>query len=156
VLYSQLEVRDVIQGRRRRIWERYHEALGGWAAEHGVAVPTVPEHCEQPYHMYFLLLPTLESRTALIDHLKARDILAVFHYLPLHLSVMGKQFGGKEGDCPVTERVSDQLLRLPLFSDLTEGDQERVIEGVKSFPFPRAVSAKDAEDKIVGATNASR
>jgi dTDP-4-amino-4,6-dideoxygalactose transaminase len=91
--------------------------------------------------MYYLLLPTLEIRTALIEHLKAREILAVFHYLPLHLSVMGKQFGGREGDCPVTERVSDQLLRLPLFSDLTEADQERVIDAVKSFPFPRAITA---------------
>ncbi|HXA52237.1 MAG TPA: dTDP-4-amino-4,6-dideoxygalactose transaminase [Candidatus Acidoferrum sp.] len=141
VLYSQLEVRDEIQGRRQRIWERYGDALSGWAAENGVAVPTVPAHCEQPYHMYYLLLPTLEIRTALIEHLKAREILAVFHYLPLHLSVMGRQFGGKEGDCPVTERVSDQLLRLPLFSDLTEADQERVIDAVKSFPFPRAVTA---------------
>jgi len=141
VLYSQLEVREAIQEKRRRIWVRYQEALGGWAAENGVTLPTIPEHCEQPYHMFYLLLPSLEIRQALIAHLKAREILAVFHYLPLHLSVMGQQYGGKEGDCPVTERVSDQLLRLPLFSDLTESDQERVIESVTSFVFPHAIEA---------------
>jgi len=73
--------------------------------------------------MFYLLLPSLEARQALIEYLKARDILAVFHYLPLHLSTMGLQYGGKAGDCPVTEQVSDQLLRLPLFSDLSENDQ---------------------------------
>jgi dTDP-4-amino-4,6-dideoxygalactose transaminase len=140
VLYAQLEVREQIQARRRRIWERYAEALGPWAAENGVTLPTVPAHCEQPYHMFYLLLPSLEIRQALIGHLKSRDILAVFHYLPLHLSTMGVQYGGKTGDCPVTERVSDQLLRLPLFSDLSEGDQERVIEATMAFPFPRVVT----------------
>jgi len=140
VLFAQLEVREQIQGRRRRIWERYAQALGGWAAEHGVTLPTVPEYCEQPYHMFYLLLPSLEARQALIEYLKARDILAVFHYLPLHLSTMGLQYGGKAGDCPVTEQVSDQLLRLPLFSDLSENDQERVIEAVMAFPFPRVVT----------------
>jgi dTDP-4-amino-4,6-dideoxygalactose transaminase len=139
VLYSQLEVRDAIQARRRRIWERYREALSGWAMENGIALPVVPEHCEQPYHIFYLLLPTLEDRQALIAHLKQRDILAVFHYLPLHLSAMGRQFGGRTGDCPVTEQVSDQLLRLPLFSDLKEGDQERVIEAVTSFEVARPV-----------------
>ena len=140
-LYSQLEAREAIQGRRKRIWDRYREALGGWAVEHGVGLPMVPAHCEQPYHMFYLLLPSLELRQALIEHLKARGILAVFHYLPLHLSDMGLQFGGKQGDCPVTEQVSDQLLRLPLFSDLSEDDQEQVIEAVKAFAFPRALSA---------------
>jgi dTDP-4-amino-4,6-dideoxygalactose transaminase len=140
VLYAQFEVRERIQGRRQRIWERYAAALGGWAADHGVTMPKVPAHCEQPYHMFYLLLPSLEVRQALIEHLKARDILAVFHYLPLHLSTMGLQYGGKAGDCPVTERVSDQLLRLPLFSDLNESDQERVIEAVMAFPFPRVVT----------------
>jgi dTDP-4-amino-4,6-dideoxygalactose transaminase len=138
VLYSQLEVRERIQSRRQRIWERYREALSGWAAIHGVGLPVVPEHCEQPYHIFYLMMPSLEIRQALIAHLKEREILAVFHYLPLHLSTMGRQFGGRPGDCPVTERVSDQLLRLPLFSDLTEEDQERVIEGIQSFEMPRA------------------
>jgi dTDP-4-amino-4,6-dideoxygalactose transaminase len=141
VLYSQLEVRDAIQARRRRIWERYRDELGEWAAGNGVSLPFIPDHCEQPYHIFYLLLPSLDIRQALIAHLRERDILAVFHYVPLHLSAMGQEFGGRPGDCPVTECVSDRLLRLPLFSDLTESDQQRVIEGVKSFPFPKLARA---------------
>jgi dTDP-4-amino-4,6-dideoxygalactose transaminase len=138
VLWAQFEVREAIQERRRRIWQRYREALADWAEENGIGLPVVPDHCEQPYHMFYLILPTLEIRQAMIDHLKQRGILAVFHYLPLHLSDMGQRYGGRPGDCRVTERVSDQLLRLPLFSDLTESDQELVIEGVRSFAFRQA------------------
>ena len=83
--------------------------------------------------MYYLLLPSLQMRTALITHLKARGILAVFHYLPLHLSDMGGRFGGREGGCPVTESVSDRLLRLPFFNSMTEGEQNRVVEEIIDF-----------------------
>jgi dTDP-4-amino-4,6-dideoxygalactose transaminase len=85
--------------------------------------------------MYYLLLPSLGARTALIDHLKSRGILAVFHYLPLHLSDMGRKYGGRPGDCPVTENVSDRLLRLPFYNDLSEADQATVIGAVKDFRF---------------------
>jgi dTDP-4-amino-4,6-dideoxygalactose transaminase len=139
VLYSQLEVRDLIQARRRRIWERYRAELAGWAAENGVGLPFIPDHCEHPYHIFYLLMPSLEIRQEFIAHLRQREILAVFHYVPLHLSAMGQQFGGRAGDCPVTEDVSDRLVRLPLFSDLSELHQEVVIENVRSFPFPRVV-----------------
>jgi dTDP-4-amino-4,6-dideoxygalactose transaminase len=83
--------------------------------------------------MYYLILPSLDSRQALIAHLKKRGILSVFHYLPLHLSDMGRKFGGKVGDCPVTESVSDRLLRLPFYNELTPEDQQKVIEAVKEF-----------------------
>jgi len=132
-LLAQLEVRELIQSRRRHIWERYHSALASWTGRNGVRQPIVPAHCEQAYHMYYLLLPSLAARTALIDHLKTRRILSVFHYLPLHLSDMGRQFGGREGDCPVTERVSDCLLRLPFYNTLAEEDQDRVIEAIMAF-----------------------
>jgi dTDP-4-amino-4,6-dideoxygalactose transaminase len=132
-LYAQLSSRDKIQAKRRRVWEYYDACLGEWAAARCVQVPFVPAHCEQPYHMYFLILPSLEVRGALIAHLKARGIYSVFHYLPLHLSVMGRRFGGKEGDCPVAESVSDRLLRLPFFNDLTEEDQAEVIATVSAF-----------------------
>jgi dTDP-4-amino-4,6-dideoxygalactose transaminase len=132
-LLAQLEVRDLIQARRRHIWERYHAALAPWAAEHGARRPIVPAHCEQAYHMYYLILPSLAARMALIAHLKAQRILSVFHYLPLHLSDMGQQFGGRVGDCPVTERVSDCLLRLPFYNTLAEDDQDRVIAAIMAF-----------------------
>jgi len=129
-LYAQLEAREQIQNRRRQIWEYYYAHLQGWAEKRGVRLPIVPAHCEQPYHMFYLLLPSLEKRQALISHLKEQGILAVFHYLPLHLSEMGQRFGGRPGDCPVTEDVSDRLLRLPFYHGLTQDDQARVVEAI--------------------------
>lgn len=75
-------------------------------------------------------------------HLKERGILAVFHYLPLHLSQMGQSFGGKPGDCPVTEQLSDRLVRLPFYNELTESQQGQVIEAIYDFP---GLSARKAE-----------
>ncbi len=132
-LYAQLEARESIQARRRNIWEHYCDRLAEWAQEHEVRMPIVPEYCEQSYHMFYLLLPDLEVRQALITHLKADGIQAVFHYQPLHLSEMGMHFGGKPGDCPITEDVSDRLLRLPFYNNLTEADQEQVIASLFSF-----------------------
>jgi len=132
-LWGQLEVWEQTQAKRRRIWERYARELRDWAQVNGARLPGVPAHCEQPHHMFHLLLPDLARRQALIEHLKAAGILAVFHYLPLHLSDMGQRFGGKPGDCPVTESVSDRLLRLPFYNDLAESDQSRVLERVMEF-----------------------
>jgi dTDP-4-amino-4,6-dideoxygalactose transaminase len=132
-LYAQLEKRVEIQERRKRIWERYHEGLAGWAQRAEMRLPFVPEHCEQPFHMFYILAPSLELRQALIAHLRGRNIQSVFHYQPLHLSDMGRRFGGRPGDCPVTESVSDRLLRLPFHTHLEEADQMKVIEGILSF-----------------------
>lgn len=132
-LFAQLEKWESIQAARQRIWERYDTRLANWAGEHGVRRPVIPAHCDQTWHMYYLLLPSLEARTALIAHLKKLGVLSVFHYVPLHLSVMGRQYGGQKGDCPVTEDLSDRLLRLPFYNELTEADQERVIGAVTSF-----------------------
>jgi dTDP-4-amino-4,6-dideoxygalactose transaminase len=134
-LYAQLEQWQTIQQKRRAIWEKYDSSLKSWAHEHKVARPHVPVHCEQAYHMYYLLLPSLEVRTALIAHLKSRGILSVFHYLPLHLSDMGRKFGGKPGDCPVTEEVSDRLLRLPFYNQFTEVEQQKVLDAIQEFAF---------------------
>jgi dTDP-4-amino-4,6-dideoxygalactose transaminase len=132
-LFAQLEAGEQVQARRRRVWELYATTLRAWAAGRGIGLPFVPAHCAQPYHMFYVLLPSLEERQALIAHLKAQGILSVFHYLPLHLSEMGRRFGGKPGDCPVTEDVSDRLLRLPFYNDLSESDQARVVEAVTKF-----------------------
>jgi dTDP-4-amino-4,6-dideoxygalactose transaminase len=132
-LYAQLEARQQIQSRRQEIWECYYQRLSDWAADHQVRTPLAPAYCALPYHMFYLLLPSLAVRQALIAHLKKRGILAVFHYLPLHLSKMGRQFGGKPGDCPVTEDVSDRLLRLPFFNDLSAADQNQVIDALVEF-----------------------
>jgi len=132
-LYAQLEARETIQTRRRRIWEHYAERLKDWARDNAVRLPIVPGHCEQPFHMFYLLMPSLAARQALIAHLKDRGIMSVFHYQPLHLSAMGRRFGGKPGDCPVTEDSSDRLLRLPFYYGLTEDDQARVVNAVREF-----------------------
>jgi dTDP-4-amino-4,6-dideoxygalactose transaminase len=132
-LYAQLEARDEIQGKRQRIWDRYNAELSSWADEYDVQLPTIPAHCEQSYHVFYMVLPSLATRQNLIAHLRSQQILSVFHYLPLHLSEMGMQYGGKPGDCPVTERLGDCLLRLPLYNDLTESDQGRVIDAIQSF-----------------------
>ncbi len=132
-LYAQLEAREAIQARRREIWERYATGLNDWAEHNDVRLPHVPAHCEQSYHMFYILLPSLETRQEFIAYLKEWGILSVFHYLPLHLSAMGKQFGGQEGDCPVTEEVSDRLLRLPFYNDLAEEEQHEVITIIRRF-----------------------
>lgn len=143
-LSAQLEARDDIQARRQRIWEYYDEHLRTWASDHGVQLPFVPTYCEQPFHMYYLLMPTLDDRQRLIQHLNNSDINSVFHYLPLHLSRMGHAFGGRQGDCPITENVCDRLLRLPFYNDLTESDQERVVSTLRRFNWPRSYAAKTA------------
>jgi dTDP-4-amino-4,6-dideoxygalactose transaminase len=132
-LYAQLEVQEQIQAKRREVWEYYHKHLQDWAEKHGIRLPIVPDHCVQAYHMFYLLMPSLEKRQALIAHLKAQNIISAFHYLPLLLSEMGQKFGGKEGDCPVTEDVSDRLLRLPFYNDLTEVDLARVVAAICEF-----------------------
>jgi len=83
--------------------------------------------------MFYLVMPSLRVRQTLIDHLKSRGILSVFHYLPLHLSEMGERFGGRPGQCPVTEFVSERLLRLPFYNDLSESEQAQVVEAVQEF-----------------------
>ena len=132
-LYAQLESLDRIQAKRRAIWERYHEGLSGWAATHGIGLPFVPDHCEQAWHMFYLLMPSLAARQGFIKKLREQHISAVFHYLPLHLSDMGRKHGGREGDCPVTEDISDRLVRLPFYNGLTPAEQERVIQAIRDF-----------------------
>jgi dTDP-4-amino-4,6-dideoxygalactose transaminase len=151
-LLAQLEARERVQAARGRIWHRYHQELAGWAAEHGTSLPHVPAGCEQPFHMFYLLLPSLAVRQALIEHLKRRGILAVSHYVPLHSSPYGRKCaalaspagrqaaaaggeaaGGEADDCPVATDVADRLLRLPLYYELSDGEQSQVIDAVCAF-----------------------
>jgi len=132
-LFAQLESRSEIQKKRESIWQNYRQSLEPWATQSIVRLPIVPSECEQAYHMFYLLLPTFEYRQALISHLKESDVLSVFHYVPLHLSEMGQKFAARPAECPVTEDVSDRLLRLPFFNDLTEADQAHVVQSITSF-----------------------
>ncbi len=132
-LLAQLEAYEKIQAKRKQIWTAYANGLKSWADAWGIRLPVIPNHCRQPYHLFYLIMPTAEARDRLIIHLGERSILSVFHYLPLHLSDMGRRFGGREGDCPVTVDVSARLVRLPFYNDLTEEDQQRVISAVMLF-----------------------
>ena len=134
-LYAQLEARDRIQASRQRVWEYYNKHLQEWARQTGASLPFIPPTCEQSFHMFYVIMPDYESRQALIAHLRARGIQSVFHYLPLNTSEMGRSLGGKPGDCPVTEAVSDRLLRLPFYNTLTVADQQMVIDTIQSFKF---------------------
>ncbi len=132
-LTAQLESVDRIQQERRRLWERYRAELAVWADREGVRLPVVPAECDQSYHLFYLRLPSLEARTAFIAHTKAKGVRCVFHYQALHLSDMGRMHGGRPGDCPVSERAADDLVRLPFFFGMTEAQQARVIDAVTTF-----------------------
>ncbi len=132
-LYAQLQHREDIQFKRKHIWDRYATELRAWAESQNIRLPYIPADCEQTYHMFYMITPSRKVRDALIERLKQQGILSVFHYLPLHNSPMGIKFGGKDGDCPVTEKVSDCMLRLPFFNDMTESDQSKVIDTILNY-----------------------
>lgn len=128
-LLGQLEQRLNIQARRKAIWTRYAVELRAWAETSGVGLPHIPLHCDQAFHIFYLLMPSLDARQRLISHLRDKGILAVFHYLPLNRSEMAQKLGA-ERSCPVTEDISDRLVRLPFFASLSEAEQTEVIEAV--------------------------
>jgi dTDP-4-amino-4,6-dideoxygalactose transaminase len=138
-LYGQLEKWREIQAKRQAIWERYDAELADWAAANGVRQPVVPEHCEQAWHMYYLLMPSLEARTEFIERLKEKGLTAVFHYLPLHLSRFAENMGlgawskDRRAECLVTVDISDRLVRLPFYTSMTKEEQSRVIEAVTAI-----------------------
>ena len=132
-LYGQLEQAHEIQAARQHVWDRYMEGLTDWAIEQDVALPTVPVGCQPAYHLFYLLMPDLKTRTRFIAHLNESGIQAVFHYQPLNTSHMGQLFGGKPGDCPVAEHTADCLVRLPFFNSLTDDRLNLVIERVVAF-----------------------
>lgn len=133
VLYAQLSNFEQIQNERRAIWNRYNADLGAWSSKNGIRLPIVPEHCEHSSHLFYLLMPSLQSRTRFIEQLKSREISAVFHYLPLHLSPMGRTCQPNPSDCPVTEEISERLVRLPIYSGLEDAQVQRIIDAAQEF-----------------------
>ena len=130
LLCAQLEDRQRIQQCREVIWVKYHEMLKKWAVDRGVTLPTVPPSCAQAFHMFYMVMPSASAREKLIAHLGAKGILAVWHYQPLHTSKVGKMYGGQDGDCPVAERVAEQLVRLPFYTTMTDEEQLMVVEAL--------------------------
>jgi len=133
-LCAQLEQFKEIQTRRMAVWNHYDHELAGWASEQAIALPTVPADREHPAHMYYMLLPDLDNRQALLKHLKDRRIMATFHYQPLHSAPAGVRYGrAPQEGCPVTDDVSDRLLRLPLFAGMRPDERDRITEAVLEF-----------------------
>ncbi len=126
-LRAQLEEAESITQKRLALWTRYHDALAPLEAAGLVRRPIVPSGCEHNAHMYYLLLGSLEKRTAVLSKLKERGVSAVFHYVPLHSSPAGKRFARTHGDLWVTNRVADSLIRLPLWIGL-EDCQQAVVQ----------------------------
>ena len=132
-LYAQLENMDAIDVRRRNIFNYYLESLKPLADRGLLELPDIPRECHYCGHLFFIVLNDEETRDGLMNYLKSKGILAVFHYMPLHLSPMGRSLGYKEGQLPVTEAVSGRLLRLPLFYELKRDEQDRVVASINSF-----------------------
>jgi dTDP-4-amino-4,6-dideoxygalactose transaminase len=133
LLCGQLERAAVINAQRISVYESYDKELRDWANKNSVLTPFQDTNCTHTAHVYHLRFREGEMRDRFIAHLASLSILAVFHYQPLHLSKIGRDLGGRVGDCPVTEHAGDCLVRLPLFNSLTEDDQARVIDAVLSF-----------------------
>ncbi len=132
-LWAQLEMADEINDDRLKSWNRYNEAFADLKAKGLVELPFIPEGCVHNAHMFYLKCRDLTERTAFIQFLKERDILAVFHYVPLHSAPAGLRFGRFEGEDKYTTAESDRLVRLPLYYGLTDEDQARVIKAVRDF-----------------------
>lgn len=125
-LYAQMESAEDITTRRMAIWDQYHAALAPLEADGLIRRPIVPAHCTHNAHMYYVLFPGLEARTAAIQAMRAEGVNPVFHYIPLHSSPAGQRYGRAHGELATTDKVSDSLLRLPLW--LPDLDVGRVID----------------------------
>ena len=132
-LWAQLEMADEINEDRLSSWKSYYDAFADLEKKGLVTLPVVSEGCVHNAHMFYLKCRDLEERTALIAFLKARDILAVFHYVPLHSAPAGLRFGRFSGEDVYTTREADRLVRLPLYYGLTADDQAKVIRAVRDF-----------------------
>ena len=132
-LWAQLELADEINRDRLESWNAYREAFADLEARGLIELPVIPEGCVHNAHMFYLKCRDLEERTALIRFLKERDILAVFHYVPLHTAPAGLRYGRFAGEDRYTTRESDRLVRLPLYYGLTAEDRAKVIRAVRDF-----------------------
>ena len=130
-LWAQLQEAEAITARRLEIWDRYHTSFEAIAAECRFCRPIVPDGCTHNAHMYYLLLSGLDERAKFIASMKGQGVDCVFHYIPLHSSLAGMKYGRAAGDLTITNQVSERLVRLPLWPQLTDEEQGRVIKAVE-------------------------
>jgi dTDP-4-amino-4,6-dideoxygalactose transaminase len=132
-LYAQLEHMDEVTKKRQKIYEDYYTGLEPLVSKGLLRLPEIPAHCETNYHMFYIIVHDQDTRSRLIQHLKERGILAVFHYIPLHTSPLGMSMGYSNGMLPVTEDLSERLLRLPFYYELGEKEVGMVVDSIHSF-----------------------
>lgn len=132
-LYAQMENAEQIIAKRNQIYAWYRDALRPLADQGVLQLPCILEDCCSNGHIFYVITRSLEERTKLADFLKARGILAVFHYVPLHSSPAGKKYGKACGKMDVTDRISDCLLRLPLYYEMKEEDVFFVAEKINDY-----------------------
>lgn len=132
-LWAQLENLEAIQMRRKQIWMKYSSELKDLIGTKHIQMPFVPGYATNNGHMFYFVCENLEQRTSLIEYLKKREINAVFHYQSLHKSLYARNADLFSGSLVNTERYSDALLRLPLYFELKDEDQELIIDSIKSF-----------------------
>lgn len=132
-LWAQLEKADQIYDDRMRSWNRYYDELKILEEKERIKLPYIPKECKHNAHMFYIKAKDMQERTKLIDFLKKNDILAVFHYIPLHSSPAGKRYGRFYGQDRYTTKESERILRLPLYYQLKESDLEKVCKKLKEF-----------------------
>jgi dTDP-4-amino-4,6-dideoxygalactose transaminase len=132
-LYAQLEEASSITITRLKIWNHYHQRLELLEQAGKLRRPIIPDHCQHNAHMYYVLVENLATRSDLIEHLKKQGINPVFHYVPLHSSPAGQRYGRQHGSLAHTEELSDRLLRLPIFPELTLKQVEAIVETIQEF-----------------------
>ncbi|MBK5145501.1 dTDP-4-amino-4,6-dideoxygalactose transaminase [Budviciaceae bacterium BWR-B9] len=132
-LWGQLEAAEQINQRRLQLWHNYYDAFKALAAQGRVELPTIPANCQQNAHMFYIKLNDVEDRTRFISYLKEAEIMAVFHYIPLHACPAGEKYGEFHGEDRYTTKESDRLVRLPLFFNMTDITQRTVINTILSY-----------------------
>jgi dTDP-4-amino-4,6-dideoxygalactose transaminase len=133
VLLSQLEYREIIQARRASAVEAYRTNLKVWAESNVVRLQSDPAGSQSPAHLFYMLMPDLAERTRFLAFTRERGVSSTFHYLPLHSSPAGQQYGSTPFGCPNAENISDRLVRLPVFSDISQSEVAQVVDVVNEF-----------------------
>ena len=132
-LYAQLEVAEQINKKRLDLWDNYYNGLHDLQEQEYLELPYIPSECQHNAHMFYIKLKNLDQRTQMLDYLRKKGIYAVFHYVPLHSSKAGKEFGEFVGDDIYTTKESDRLLRLPMFYGLSMELSDYVIDCIHGF-----------------------
>ena len=134
-LYPSLSLWETIQIKRKSIWEYYFDKLTDWSKKNNIEIPQIPSYCEQAYSLFYLILNSKNQRELLMKYLRENGIETASHYIPLHTSKMGKIFGYKVGELPITEKISKTLLRLPFYTSISKSQQDRVIRLLHNYNF---------------------